>query len=102
MEIQVTGPAAKALRSKQGSETVAWRLAAVHAGCGCGEDLLFEMERDHPRPDDVWLKAEGIPFLIDPHSRSYLDRKLVVDYCEERGTFTLKSDSQIYRSHIRL
>ncbi|QKG84809.1 iron-sulfur cluster biosynthesis family protein [Kroppenstedtia pulmonis] len=102
MNIKVTSPAVEAIRDKRGKERDSLRLAVVSEGCGCGADIVFDMEWDQPQRDDLRMKKEEIQFLVDPDSLLYFDSEVIVDYHEEKGTFSLKSDSQIYANHIRL
>ena len=46
------------------------RVLVESGGCS---GFQYGMSFDEPKPDDVALESEGVPFIIDPASLAYLD-----------------------------
>jgi len=70
--INVTENAVRQLRSllqKQGSAEKGLRVQIVKGGCSGWQ---YEMSLDAKKPDDAVLARDGVQFLVDPESASYL------------------------------
>ncbi len=87
-------------------------LAAAHKqlkffhdieGCGCAVSgvpaLIFITT---PEPGDQLGTADPLPFYYEPFNKVYYEDHMKVDYNANNGSFSLKSDSQIYTSHLRV
>ncbi|SFS49457.1 iron-sulfur cluster biosynthesis family protein [Marininema halotolerans] len=102
MVIHIDGQTSKALHQKRPEETAALRLAVMNEGCGCGGDIWFEMNWDHPQMDDIAIHHTPIQVVLDPQSSEYFDQDLFLRYVAINDSFSLSSKNQIYLHHIHL
>ncbi|MFD0587016.1 iron-sulfur cluster biosynthesis family protein [Paenibacillus sp. GCM10027627] len=80
------------------------KLKLLHdtEGCGCVMSGVPALQLiKEPSVDDA--KAEGDPFFFyyEPRHEVFYESKMKIDYNAALGSFTLKSDSQIYTTHLR-
>lgn len=72
-------------------------------GCGCVVNGISALELiDSPSIYDVEGIADPFPFYYDSSHKVYYEDHMKIDYNTTTNSFILKSDSQIYNSHIRL
>ena len=81
------------------------KLKLLHdtEGCGCvmsGVPALQLIET--PTVDDREAAGNPFPFFYEPRHEVFYDEPLKVDYNESAGSFSLRSDNQIYTTHLRL
>jgi iron-sulfur cluster assembly protein len=81
--IQVTEPAAHQLRlllTEKGAapDQVGLRLLVQKGGCA---GLSYGMKLDSPAPEDVVVEKEGVMFIVDASSKSYL-QGCEIDYLD--------------------
>ncbi|MDR6224855.1 iron-sulfur cluster biosynthesis family protein [Desmospora profundinema] len=100
MEVIVNPEARRILMKHQPEPDAALRLAAMDEGCGCGATVLYEMNWDLPRPDDIRLKAGDLTVVVDRHSLAYFDSTVFVECRPGTHAFWLKSPNQIYLSNL--
>lgn len=85
MELTVSPPAAEALKQVIQEHGTLGAPSAVRIGvqgaCGCG-NAHFGMMLDEKHDDDTVLTLDGIDFLVDPDSVSYLEGA-ELDYSDE-------------------
>jgi iron-sulfur cluster assembly protein len=70
--MNVTENAVRQLRSllqKQGGAEKGLRVQIVKGGCS---GLQYEMSLDEKQPNDAVVERDGVQFLVDPESASYL------------------------------
>jgi iron-sulfur cluster assembly protein len=70
--INVTESAVRQLRSllqKEGSTEKGLRVQIVKGGCSGWQ---YEMSLDARKPNDAVVERDGVEFLVDPESASYL------------------------------
>ncbi|MBA4494287.1 iron-sulfur cluster biosynthesis family protein [Paenactinomyces guangxiensis] len=101
MDVHVTPEARKALSSRKPDPEAVLRLVAMDEGCGCGADILFEMNWDQALPTDRRFPVgEGLTVVMDTHSQTYFYPEVWIEYQPNQDTFTLKNKNQIFLNHI--
>ncbi|MFD0711635.1 iron-sulfur cluster biosynthesis family protein [Paenibacillus sp. GCM10027626] len=72
-------------------------------GCGCVVSGVPALQIiDTPDPEDVEGSGEPYAVWYEPRYEVFFEPRLKVDFDRSRGSFSLKSDNQIYTVHMRL
>ncbi|URN93984.1 MAG: iron-sulfur cluster biosynthesis family protein [Candidatus Pristimantibacillus lignocellulolyticus] len=72
-------------------------------GSGCADNGVATLEFiEEPSIDDVEGIAAPFPFYYEPRHKVYYEDHMKMDYNTNTRSFILKSDSQIYNSHVRI
>lgn len=71
-------------------------------GCGCVMSGVPALQLiSSPSVDDREAQGEPFAFYYEPRHEVFYDEPLKVDYNEAAGSFSLRSDNQIYTTHLR-
>ncbi|MCA0758532.1 iron-sulfur cluster biosynthesis family protein [Paenibacillus sp. N4] len=103
MHLTFTESAALRLKPYLSDGTRHLKLLHDTEGCGCvvsGVPALSLI--GEPSVDDKLAQGDPFPFYYEPRHEVYYEPKMKIDYDPVQGSFSLKSDSQIYTTHLRL
>lgn len=103
MHITFTPGAVAALTPHLADGTKQLKLLHDTEGCGCvvsGVPALQLIEES--TVDDKQAEGDPFPFWYEPRHEVYYEPKLKVDYNPSSHTYSLRSDSQIYTTNLRL
>lgn len=71
-------------------------------GCGCVVSGVPALQLiNEPTVDDRLGQGEPFVYYYEPRHEIYYEPQMKIDYNAETGSFSLKSDSQIYTHHLR-
>lgn len=71
-------------------------------GCGCVVSGVPALQLiDGPTVDDELSQGDPFPFWFETRHQIYYEPQLKVDYNVDSHSFSLKSDNQIYTTHLR-
>ncbi|MDQ6418123.1 iron-sulfur cluster biosynthesis family protein [Paenibacillus sp. LHD-117] len=85
-------------------EDGASKLKLLHdtEGCGCVMSGVPALQLvSAPSALDREAKGEPFSFYYEPRHEVFYDEPLKIDYNETAGSFSLRSDNQIYTTHLR-
>ncbi|MBD2869854.1 iron-sulfur cluster biosynthesis family protein [Paenibacillus arenilitoris] len=103
MHITFSKSAVQKLSPYLGDGTKRLKLLHDMEGCGCVVSGVPALQLiDGPSVDDKLAEGDPLPFYYEPRHEVYYEPKLKIDYDEGQGSFSLKSDGQIYTTHLRL
>jgi uncharacterized protein YqkB len=80
------------------------KLKLLHdtEGCGCVVSGVPALQLiNEPSVDDKLADGEPFQYYYEPRHEIYYEPKLKIDYDVQKDSFSLKSDSQIYTTHLR-
>ncbi|NIK76539.1 uncharacterized protein YqkB [Paenibacillus castaneae] len=80
------------------------KLKLLHdtEGCGCVVSGVPAIQLiDSPSVDDVQSQGDPFPFWYETRHSVYYEPQMKIDYDVDRHSFSLKSDNQIYTTHLR-
>ncbi|WP_248925544.1 iron-sulfur cluster biosynthesis family protein [Paenibacillus hamazuiensis] len=103
MHITFTPAAAEQLEPKLAEPSSRLKLVYDNEGCGCavnGVPALWIV--DNGNPEDRSAKGEPFDVLFQAKDEIYFEDAMLIDYNPERRSFILKSNQQIYTTHLRL
>lgn len=102
MQIELT-PSARNRLSELAAGNHPLKLAYDTEGCGCavnGVARLWKVAAADPS-DEVACR-EPVTILYDRRQEIFFEDRLSLDFRENTGTFTLKSDNQIYATGLSI
>jgi len=103
MQITFTPAAQQQLEPILASTHKKLKFLHDNKGSGCADNGVATLEFiEEPSSDDVEGIADPIPFYYEPKHKIYYEEHMKIDFNTNNRSFTLKSDSQIYNSHLRI
>ncbi|HIW35083.1 MAG TPA: iron-sulfur cluster biosynthesis family protein [Candidatus Paenibacillus intestinavium] len=81
------------------------KLKFLHdtVGDGCGDNGVATLQLiEEPIEDDAPGIADPFPFYYELRHKVYYEDHMKIDFNSKTHSFVLKSDSQIYHSHLRI
>ncbi|SFF09076.1 Uncharacterized protein YqkB [Paenibacillus catalpae] len=102
MRITFTPAAVKALTPYIEDDGRQLKLLYDTEGCGCVVSGIPALELiEQGGPDDKLAQGDPFPFWFEPRHEVFFEPELRIDYDTARGTYSLKSDNQIYTLNLR-
>jgi uncharacterized protein YqkB len=103
MHIEISAGALSRLFEAKPTEEAALRVAVITEGCGCGADVVFEMNWDYVKPDDLVVAVSpALRMVLDRESAQFFGADLAVDWHERNQAYVLKNKEQIFSNRLLL